>query len=198
MNHDLPGRATDEQSGRHADATLGEPADERRETIADHDPDHPPPLVLPANQGIILEIVDIGQRHVTADRAEHHPADVRVEEAKLDVVRICIVVGVLVMAAMIRAPLERGVLHRRGTEDEGEQPHRPLGLERQVREQPVIPQRDAQAGCDEHPEEHDTVKPPVNLPAKVVEKNRQTNERACHSAAKEDRTYPAQLLQTIF
>ena len=197
MNHDLPGRATDEQSGRHADATLGEPADERRETIADHDPDHSPPLVLPPDQRIILEIVDIGQRHVTADRAEHHPADVRVEEAKLDVVRIVIVVGMLVVAAMIRAPLERGVLHRRGAEDEGEQPHRPLGLERDVREQPVIPQRDAQPGGDEHPDKHGTVNPPVHLAAKVVDENWKTNERADHGAAQKDCAYPTQVLQTI-
>ena len=86
--------------------------------------------MLPPNQRIGFQIVDIGQRHVASDRAEHHPANMRMEEAKLDVVRIVIVVGVLVVAAVVRAPLECGVFHRRGAEDEGEQQHRPLGLER--------------------------------------------------------------------
>ena len=86
----------------------------------------------------------------------------------------------LVVAAVVRAPLECGVFHRRGAEDKGEQPHRPLGLERDVREQPVITQRDTQARCNEHPDQHETEKPPVDLSTEVVEENRQANERAQH------------------
>jgi len=157
-----------------------------------------PPLVLPPNQRIGFQIVDIGQRHVTSDRAEHHPADVRMEEAKLDVVRIVIVVGVLVVSSVVRAPLECGVFHRRGTENEGEQPHRPLGLERDVREQPVITQRDAQARGDEHPDKHGAVQPPVNLAAKLIKEKRQANEGGQKCADDEDCAYPTQILQTIF
>ena len=132
--------------------------------------------MLPAHQRVGLQVIDIGQRHVAADRAEYNPAYVRVKESLQDVVRIILVISVLVVAAVIGAPLERGVFYRRGPENEGEQPHRPLGLERQVGEESVITERDAQAGSDEHPDENRAVQPPVDLAAKVVEENWQTNE----------------------
>ena len=55
--------------------------------------------------------------------------------------------GVLVLA-VVGAPGQRGILKRRRTEDQGAQFHGPLRLKRAMGEQPMVAQRDAQAGQD--------------------------------------------------
>ena len=61
--------------------------------------------MLPSNQWISLQVVDIGQRHFTADRAEYNPANVRMKESHLDVVRVFIIVCVLVVCLLYTSEL---------------------------------------------------------------------------------------------
>ena len=78
-------------------------------------------------------------------RLEHDPANMRVPEAFCDIVRILLVIDVLVVAAMIRAPAKRRILHRRGTAQQRRHLHGPSDLEGKMRQQSVIPKRDAHA-----------------------------------------------------
>ncbi|MFN9944182.1 MAG: hypothetical protein ACK56I_32405, partial [bacterium] len=61
--------------------------------------------------------------------------------------------------AVIRAPVEGGVLEGAGTEKKGAQLDRRLRLEGKVREEAVVAERDAQAGRDVEEEEKRELEP---------------------------------------
>ena len=76
----------------------------------------------------------------------------------------------LVVAAVVRRPVEAGIFKRTRAEDEGEKFHWKLGLERQMREQAVVADRDAHhRGADEE-EEHQELEP-VDADLKQVDGN---------------------------
>ncbi len=68
-------------------------------------------------------------------------------------------VDVFVMPAMLGTPHERGVLEGPGAEEEGEEADRPMRLEGEMREKPVIPEGDAEAGEREHHAEERDLEP---------------------------------------
>jgi hypothetical protein len=90
----------------------------------------------------------------------------------------------LVVFAVVGAPVHRAVLEGRGAENQGRQPDRPLCLEGDVREKAVIAEGDAQAGCDEEEQEHrhlkgiDAVKPQVEWHGGAGHDERSDQERA--------------------
>ena len=153
MHGHQPRHAADQQPGQGTDAALGKIANESGQPKADQQPDGHPPLVLEADKRIGLEIVDVRQGNLTTNRARHDPAHVRVKEATLNVVWIIVIVGVLVMTAMVGAPLQRRVFHGGGPKNQGQEANRPTGLEGEVGEKPVIPKCDTQAGGNKHSDE---------------------------------------------
>ncbi len=99
--HHQARHTADKQSSQSTYAALGEPADQSWQTKANHDPDRSPPLVLPTDERVGLKIVYVYQRHLASDRAKKHPPDVGMEKPEIDVVRIVLLVGVLVVSTVV-------------------------------------------------------------------------------------------------
>ena len=73
-------------------------------------------LVLPENDGIFVEIGDVGAADALGVLLHDHPADVRVEETFADGIRILVGVGVAVVSAMATGPPSDGALDGTGTD----------------------------------------------------------------------------------
>ena len=101
--------------------------------------------VLPHHEGVCFEVLHIGDGGLWL-QAEEQPADMGVEEALGDVVRILILVDVLVVDAVVGGPVQGGVLEGSGAKQQDEDLHGPLGLEGQVGEEAVVAQGDAKTG----------------------------------------------------
>lgn len=86
-------------------------------------------------------------------------------------------ISVLVVAAVIRRPVQNRVLKGTGTEDQGEKAHRPLGLKRKVRKKTVISERDAQA-CRDHVKSEYAPQDPVHVVLEEVDRCRDDAEQS--------------------
>ena len=108
--------------------------------------------VLPPDQWILLQV-----RHVVEGgrwiKFEQQPADVGVEKALGDTVRVIVVIDVFVVAPMFASPQERGVFEGAGPKNQRKQTNRPMRLECQMREKPVITDRYRESARAEHDKE---------------------------------------------
>ncbi len=140
-------------------------------------------FILPHDELVLAQVVDVVHRRLWVE-LEHQPTDVRPHEALGNVVGVLVVIDVLVVAAVVGRPVEAGVFKGAGTEDQGEETHRPLGLEGEVREQPVVAQRDAHHGGHQVKSEHRELEP---IDAKLEEVDGQADDgNKC--GANEERT----------
>ena len=101
--------------------------------------------VLPHDEGVGFEVLDVGDGRLRLE-AEEEPADVGVEEALGDIVRILVFIHVLVVDTVVGGPIQGRILEGSGAEQEDEELHRPLGLEGDMRKQAVVAQGDAEPG----------------------------------------------------
>src|SRR5438445_1891938 len=143
-------------------------------------------LVLPAHQSVLLEVLDPFKRS-RLRRLEKHPANVRVEKALRDVVRVILVIDELMVPPMVRRPAQDGILKGGSAKKQGHQPHRPPGAESQMGEQPVIAEGDAQTGRDEEKEKQGNLEP---MQAKVPNIGRYRRQREEQRANQEDAVWP--------
>src|ERR1700758_106015 len=81
------------------------------------------------------------------------------EKTFTDVVRIFVVIDMFMVASMLACPHQDRILECSSAEEEREQAHRQLGPESCVRKQPVIAERDAEAGRGQQYCKHDQVEP---------------------------------------
>jgi len=101
--------------------------------------------VLPHDEGVGFEVLDVGDGRLRLE-AEEEPADMGVEEALGDIVRVFVFIHVLVVDTVVGGPIQGRVLEGSGAEQEDEELHRPLGLEGNMRKQAMVTQGDAEAG----------------------------------------------------
>ena len=107
-----------QEAAQRADRASPEKAEEDGKTEAESYRNRNAPAVLPHDQRVAAEIVDIIHR-LLWPQFEKEPADVRPEEALADVVGIVIVVDVLVVLAVVRTPIEGGIFESTGAEEKG-------------------------------------------------------------------------------
>lgn len=88
--------------------------DTREEETHDGD-DKEVVLVLPSNNGVLVEIRDVGAANTLGVLLHDHPAEVRVEETLANRVRILVSVGVSVVSAVITRPPSDGTLDSTST-----------------------------------------------------------------------------------
>jgi hypothetical protein len=123
-------------------------------------------LVLPHHELVLAKV-----RHVVQGRLgvhfEKNPANVGPKKAILNIVRVIVIVGVLMVATMVGSPIENRVLESAGPEDTGEKPHRPLGLEGEVGKEAVVTQRDTHPGRYDVEEKKRAQKPIDTLREKI-------------------------------
>ena len=101
--------------------------------------------VLPHDQGVGFKVLDVGDGGRRLE-AEKEPADMGVKEAFGDIVRIFVFIHVLVVDAVVGAPIVGRILEGSGTEEQNEELHRPLGLEGNMGKQAMVAQGDPEAG----------------------------------------------------
>src|SRR5207302_8293711 len=139
--------------------------------------------MLPSHERIALEIAHVVVRRLRIE-FEKKPANVGVEKPFLNVVRIFLVIGVLVMPAMFARPHQNGIFEGAGAEKKDEQTHRPARFVGFVCKKPVVTGGDAESGESGQNEEHSALKPVEIEEPKI---NRQTdNGEECRS--NEERT----------
>ena len=133
-------------------------------TNATQDRDQLHVAVLPHHELVLLQIAHVLVSDIRA-KLEHQPADMGVEKALRDIVRILVVIDVLVMRPMFAAPHERGVFKGAGPEKQREESYGPMGVEREMRKKPMVAQRDREPARAEHYEKQHHLKPiqPVKI-----------------------------------
>ena len=101
-------------------------------------------------------------------------------------------IGMFVVISMIRDPTKSGIFKSAGPKNQGGKSHRPFGLEGEMREEPVIAQRDAEAGRDDVKQHQPTGKPihPV-----FDEIDRSGNDGQCGNDKKENGIDPVYTLK---
>src|ERR1700730_10207207 len=90
---------------------------------------------------------------------EHQPADVGVKETFRDAIRIVIVIDMLMMRAVLAGPEERRVFKSSSAEDQRDEPYGPMRLKGEVREQPVITNRNGKSACAKHDKKKSNLEP---------------------------------------
>jgi len=161
--------------------------------------------MLPHHQRIFFEVGHVVERRLRP-QLEQQPADVRVEKPLADVVRIAVVIDVFMVPAMLARPHQDGVLECGSAEEKCEQAHRQLGPESCVRKQPVIAERDAEAGRGQQYCEHDHVEP-INAEIPQVQRHRgqrqhkrSDQKRACrpiNAIERDARNHVGNLCKTV-
>ena len=152
LDDDRAEQSGDEEGGQGGHARVGV-AHEGGVAITEGGRHHeahegPDPLdvaVLPHDEGVGFEILDVGDGRLRLE-AEEEPADMGVEEALGDIVGIFVFIHVLVVDTVVGGPIQGRILEGSGAEQEHEELHRPLGLEGNVGKQAVVAQGDAEAG----------------------------------------------------
>ena len=81
------------------------------------------------------------------------------KETFRDVIRVFILVDVLVMAAVLATPKKRGILKCAGTKDQREKSDNRMGVECEMRQEPVIAERDRKATRSQHDEKQSDLEP---------------------------------------
>jgi len=102
--------------------------------------------VLPHDHPIGLHVGHVDRGHLGLERRGGHdqgPADVRVEEPAVRVVRVRVRVRVLVVQPVVAHPVVHAILDADRLEQGQDDAERPLRLVRVVRPQPVRARRDA-------------------------------------------------------
>ena len=107
--------------------------------------------MLPQDERILLQVGHVIERREWV-KFEHQPADVGVKEAFGDAVGVFIVIDMLVMGAVFTGPEESRVFKSPGTKNQGEESYRPVRLESQVREEPMVADCNGKSARAEHDE----------------------------------------------
>ena len=115
-------------------------------------------MVLPHHEPVFLQIDNVvkGRRRL---ELEEQPADMRLEEPFSNVIGIVLMIDVLVMRPMLTRPEQNRVLKCRRAEDQREEFDTPVRLKCQVREKPVIAERNRKPHGEKHRQKEDHLEP---------------------------------------
>lgn len=84
--------------------------------------------MLPDDNGILVQVGDVGAANALGVLLHDHPSEMRVEETLANGVRVLVGIGVAMMAAMSGTPPPGTALHGTSTRGSEENPERKLGL----------------------------------------------------------------------
>jgi len=157
MDKEHPGDAGDEEGSEGFDGSSVNPPEGGGEEESDRETDEGTPSVLPGNQGVVLQVGHIVEGRF-GPQLEKEPADMGVEKPARNIIGVLLMVDVLVVGAVIRAPVDGRILEGGRSKEEGGQPDRPSGPEGNMGKQPVITQGDAESGRGEIKEEESHLK----------------------------------------
>lgn len=175
MHRDDSGHSCDQERPESTNPSVPQEPEKRREDEARDEGDCDVVAVLPHDEWILSQILDVLQvaRGLVL---EHDPAYVGVKESVVDVVRIFVVIDVFVVVPMIGTPAKSGVFKGSGSEDQGRKLHRPLCFKAEVREKSVVTERDAQSGGDEEGHEEGHLEPVETVGPNISRHSRQRQE----------------------
>jgi hypothetical protein len=114
---DAEGGLLDEEDAENAGVdkasepvTPAETCDKSREDKTHEEDDLEVVLVLPDNNGVVVEVRDVGAANALGVLLHEHPAEVRVEKTLADAVGVLVGVGVAVVSAVVAGPPSDGAL----------------------------------------------------------------------------------------
>lgn len=126
--------------------TPAETGNESREDQAHEEDDLEVVLVLPDNNGILVQVGDVGTANTLGVLLHDHPADVAVEQALADAVGVLAGVGVTVVSAVVTAPPADGALNGTASNGGEEDAQGKPGRVRLVGPKTVVAGRDTETG----------------------------------------------------
>ena len=176
--------AADEKTTERADPSVPERTEQGGQNKAHQHSEQMNMPMLPHDQRIFFEIGHVIERRLRL-KLKQEPADVRVEKTFADVVRVFVVIDMFMMPTMFTCPHQHRIFKCTGAEDEREQAQWQHGAESHVREQPVITERDTEAGCGQQQCEQNEVKP-INTEIPQIQRHRgqRENKRAYQERAR--------------
>ena len=114
--------------------------------------------MLPKDERILLQVGHVVERRERVE-FEHQPADVSVKETFGDAIRIFIVIDMFVVSTMFAGPEEGRIFEGSCTENQREEPYRPVRLESEVGEEPMVTDRNGKSARGEHDKEKPDLEP---------------------------------------
>jgi hypothetical protein len=102
--------------------------------------------MLPDNNGILVEIGDVGAADALRVLLHDHPAEMAVEKALADAVGVLGCVGVAVVSAVVTAPPADGALDGTRTDGGEPDPQRKTGVVRLVRPETMVSSGNSETG----------------------------------------------------
>ena len=95
--------------------TPAQSSNERREDEAHEDHNNKVVLVLPDNDGVLVQVRNIGTSNTLRILLKNHPSQMRVEQSFADTIRILVGIGVTVMSSVIARPPTNGTFNSTAT-----------------------------------------------------------------------------------
>jgi hypothetical protein len=105
-------------------------------------------LVLPDNNGVVVEVRDVGTANSLGVLLHEHPTEVRVEKTLPDAVGVLVGVGVAVVSAMVAGPPSDGTLNGTATNSSEEDLEREAGRVGCVCPQTVVAGSDTETSSE--------------------------------------------------
>jgi hypothetical protein len=125
-----------------------ETGDESRESETHTEDDLKVVLVLPDDDGVVVEVRDVGTANSLGVLLHEHPAEVRVEETLANGVGVFLSVGVTVVSAVVSGPPSDGAFDGTTTNGGEEDLERKSGLVRGVGPQTMVASSDTETGSE--------------------------------------------------
>lgn len=104
--------------------------------------------VLPDDDGVLVQVSDVGTALVLGVLLEHHPPHVRVEKTLADRVRVLFGIGVTVVSAVAGRPPSDGTFDGTGTDGGEINLERSSGLVGRMSPQTMVASSDAETGVE--------------------------------------------------
>lgn len=185
------GHAGDQESAERSLPTVPPKTENYRRDEANENGDPLNISILPADKLVPLQVghVVVGLIRI---QFENKPADVRVEKAFRDIIRVVVVIDMLMVAAMFARPHQDRVFKSGRAKQQSKKPDRPARLECDVRKKSMITNRDTEAARHKHREEKRDLEP---IESKVVEIKGNTGQRDEQCADKERTRYPVDAVE---
>ncbi|KAI6876604.1 Acyl-CoA [Hortaea werneckii] len=171
--------------------TPAETADQAWEDQAHEEDDLEVVLVLPDDNGIVVQVRDVGTANSLRVLLHDHPPEVRVEQTLPDAVWVLVGVGVAVVRTVVASPPSDGTLNGTATNSSQVDLERERSRVRSVSPQPVVAGGDTEAGSEVVRNCPDSGLPPQRRP-------RGGDETSDGNADNEDDIEPVDMLVPVF
>src|SRR2546430_1028321 len=171
LDNDDAGHSRDQETAQRGGPSAPRPSDRRGQREAGEDGDEEIVAVLPQHQPVLLQVGYLVVQARLRFQLEENPADVGVEKAFREVIRIVVLIHKFMVTAMVGGPVQDRVFESGGAKQQREQAHRPARLKCSMGKEAMVAERDAEAGAPKKDNEQRYLKP-IQAIAPQIGRNR--------------------------